>query len=55
MPHGHELVGMFAYRVVSGRWQVQMEVSRIGEEGTVTTVGIVNLSVVTGSDKRRPE
>ena len=40
LPAGQELVGMFAYRLVSGHWRVQTGVSRIGEEGTVTTAGI---------------
>ena len=54
LPHGQEMLGMFAYRLVSGHWRVQTGVSRIVEEGTVTTAGIVNLYVVTGWDKRRP-
>ena len=55
LPHGQEPVGMFAHRLVSGHWRVQTGVAGIGEEGTVTTAGIVGLSVVTGWDKRRPE
>ena len=38
---------MFAYRLVSGHWRVQTGVSRIGEEGTVTTAGVCFLNVVT--------
>ena len=40
LPAGQELVGMFAYRLVSGHWRVQTGVSRIGEAGTVTTAGV---------------
>ena len=55
LPAGQELVGMFAYRVVSGHWQVQTGVSRIGEEGTVTTAWVFGLNVLTGWEQRRPE
>ena len=55
LPAGQELVGMFAYRLVSGHWRVQTRVSRIGEEGTVTTAGVFGLNVVTGWEQRRPE
>ena len=55
LPEGQELVGLFAYRLVSGHWRVQMGLARIGEEGTVTTAGVFGLNVVTGWDKRRPE
>ena len=55
LPHWHELVGVFAYRLVSGHWRVQMGMAWIGEKGTVTTAGIVNLSPVTGWEKRKPE
>ena len=55
LPNGQELVGMFAYRLVSGHWRVSTGVAGIGEEGTVTTVGIIGLSVVTGWEKRRLE
>ena len=55
LPAGHELVGMFAYRLVSGHWRVQTGVSRIGEEGTVTTAGVFGLNVLTGWEQRRPE
>ena len=55
LPEGQELVGLFAYRLVSGHCQVQTGVARIGEEGTVTTAGFFRLNVVTGWDKRRPE
>ena len=55
LPEGQELVGLFAYRLVSGHWRVQTGVSRIGEEGTVTTAGVFGLNVVTGWDKQRPE
>ena len=50
LPAGPELVGMFAYRLVSGHWRVQTGVSRIGEEGTVTTPGVFGLNVLTGWD-----
>ena len=52
---GQEPVGMFAYRLASGHWRVQTGVSRIGEEGTVTTAGVFGLNVLTGWDQRRPE
>ena len=55
LPEGQELVGLFAYRLVSGHRRVQTGVARIGEEGTVTTAGIFGLNVVTGCEKRRPE
>ena len=55
VPEGQEHVGSFAYRLVSGHLRVQTGVSRIGEEGTVTTAGVFGLNVVTGWDKRRPE
>ena len=55
LPAGQELVGMFAYRLVSGHWRVQTGVSRIGEEGTVTTAGGLGLNVLTGWEQRRPE
>ena len=55
LPEGQELVGLFAYRLVSGHWRVQIGVSRIGEEGTLTTAGVFGLNVLTGWDKRRPE
>ena len=46
---------MFAYRLVSGHSRVQTGVSRIGEEGIVTTAGVFGLNVLTGWDQRRPE
>ena len=46
---------MFAYWLVSGQWRVQTGVAGIGEEGTVTTGGVVGLNVVTGWEKRKPE
>ena len=55
LPAGQELVGMFAYRLLSGHWRVQTGVSRIGEEGTVTTARVLGLNVLTGWDQRRPE
>ena len=55
LPEGQELVGLFSYRLVSVHWRVQTGVSRIGEEGTVTTLGVFGLNVLTGWDKRRPE
>ena len=55
VPAGQELVGMFAYRLVSGHWRVQTGVSRIGEEGTVTTAGVFGLNVLTSWEQRRPE
>ena len=53
VPAGLELVGMFAYRLVSGHWKVQTGVARIGEEGTVTRAGIIAVAAVTGREKRR--
>ena len=47
-PEGQELVGRFAYRLVSGHWRVLTGLSRIGEEGTVTTTGVFGLNVVMG-------
>ena len=55
LPAGQELVGMIAYRLVSGHWRVQTGVSRIGEAGTVTTAGVFGLNVLTGWERRRPE
>ena len=55
LPEGQKLVGLFSYRLVSGHWRVQTGVSRIVEQGTVTTAGVFGLHVVTGWDKRRPE
>ena len=55
LPAGQELVGMFAYRLVSGHWRVQTGVSGIGEGGMVTTAGICGLNVLTGWEQRRPE
>ena len=55
LPAGQELVGMFAYRLVSGHWRVQTGVSRIGEAGTVTTGGVFGLNVLTDWEQRRPE
>ena len=46
---------MFAYRLVSGHWRVQTRAAGIGEEGTVTTAGVVGLNVVTAWEKRKPE
>ena len=54
-PERHELVGLFAYRPVSGHWRVQMGLARIGEEGTVTKAGVFGMNVVTGWEKRRLE
>ena len=54
LPAGQKLVGMFAYRLVSGHWRVRTGVAGIAEEGTVTTFGITGVSVVTGWEKRRP-
>ena len=48
LPAGQELMGMFAYRLVRGHWRVQTRVSRIGEEGTVTTGGVCLVNVLTG-------
>ena len=36
LPEGQTVVGMFAYWLVSGHWQVQTGVTGIGEEETVT-------------------
>ena len=55
LPEGQELVGMFAYRLVSGHWWVQTGVPRTGEEGTVTTAGVLGLNVITGWQQRKPE
>ena len=55
LPTWQELVGMFAYRLVSGHWRVQTGVSRIGEEGMVSTAGVCFLNVLTGWEQRRPE
>ena len=55
LPAGQELVGMFAYRLVSGHWRVQTGVAGIGEAGTVTTAGVYGLNVLTGWEQRRPE
>ena len=55
MPAGQELVGMFAYRLVSGHWRVQTGVARTGEAGSVTTAGVFGLNVLTGWEQRRAE
>ena len=55
LPAGQELVGMFAYRLVSGHWRVQTGVARTGEAGGVTTAGVFGLNVLTGWEQRRPE
>ena len=55
LPAGQELVGMFAYRLVSGHWRVHTGVARTGEAGTVTTVGVFGVNVLTGWEQRRPE
>ena len=55
LPEGQEPVGMFAYRLVSRHRRLQTVLSGIGEEGTVTTAGVVGLNVVTGWEQRRPE
>ena len=55
LPEWQELVGLFAYMLVSGQWRVQTGVSGIGEERTVTTAGVFGLNVLTGWDQRRPE
>ena len=52
LPEGQELVGMFAYRLVSEHWRVQTGVARSGEEGTVTTAGVLGLNVITGWQQR---
>ena len=52
LPAGQELVGMFAYRLVSGHWRVQTGVARTGEAGTVTTAGVFGLNVLTGWEYR---
>ena len=46
---------MFAYWFVSGHWQVQTGVLRIGEAGTVTTAGVFGLNVLTVWKQRRAE
>ena len=55
LPAGQYLVGMFAYRLVSGHWRVQTGVARTGEAGMVTTAGVFGLNVLTGWEQRRPE
>ena len=55
LPQGQELMGMFSYRLVSGHWQVQTGVARTGEEGTVTTAGVLGLNVITGWQQRQEE
>ena len=55
VPEGQELVGMFAYRLVSGHWRVKTGVARMGEEATVTTAGVVGLNVVMGWEQRKPD
>ena len=44
-----DLVGMFAYRLVTGHKRVRTAMAGIGEEGTVTTAGMSGLSMVTGA------
>ena len=55
LPEGQELVGMFAYRLVSGHWRVQTGVARTWEEGTVTTAWVLGLNVITGWQQRKAE
>ena len=55
LPGGQELVGMFAYWLVSRHWRVKTVVSGIGEEGTVTTAGIIARAVVTRWEKQRAD
>ena len=55
LPAGQELVGMFAYQLVSGHWRVQTGLSRIGEEGTLSTAGVCFLDLLTGWEQQRPE
>ena len=55
LPAGQELVGMFAYRLVSGHWRVQTGMARTGEAGMVTTAGVFGLNVLTGWEQRRAE
>ena len=55
LPAGQELVGMFAYRLVSGHWRVQTGVARTGEAGTVTTARVFGLNVLTGWEQQRAE
>ena len=55
LPEGQELVGVFAYRLVSGHWWVQTGVVWTGEEVTVTTAGLPGLNVITGWQQRKPE
>ena len=52
---GQELGAMFVHHLVSGHSRVQTGSAGIGKEGTVTTVGVVGLNVVTGCEKRKPE
>ena len=46
---------MFAYRLVSGHWRVQIGVERTGEEGTVTTAGVLGLNVIRVWQQRKAE
>ena len=55
LPQGHELVGMFAYQMVSGHWWVHTGVAGIGEEGVVTTAGLIALAAVTGWENWKAE
>ena len=55
LPAGQQMVGMFAYRLVSGQWRVQTGVAGIGEEGTVATASVIALAAVTGREQRRAE
>ena len=55
-PEGQTLVGMFAYRLVSGHWRVQTGVAGMGEgEGSLTAVMVIPLATVLGWDQRRAE
>ena len=46
---------IFAYRLVSGHWRVQMVVAGIGEKGTVTDASVIQLAAVTGLEQRRAD
>ena len=55
LPEGQALVGMFAYRLVTGHWRVQTGVARTGEEETVTTAWVIGLNLITGWQQQKAE
>ena len=52
LPDGQILVGMFAYPLMSGHWQVQTGVAGLGEEGSLTVAMVIPLTLVVGWDQR---